>query len=133
MSPAPAEPGIHPPRKILIIDDGVSAAEMLALFFQLEGFEVRTAYNGEDGVQAAAEMLPDVILLDLAMPVMSGFDAARSIRSNPALKDSFLVALTGWGDDDDRLKTKAAGFDKHIEKPVDPGILRQMLADFTSR
>jgi CheY-like chemotaxis protein len=122
------------PLKILVVDDGVSAADMLALFFELEGFNVRKAYDGLQGVQAAREMKPDVIFLDLGMPRMDGYAAAREIRSGPDGRTAVLVALTGWGEDDDRQKTLDAGFNHHLVKPVEPSMLRALLAElFPSR
>jgi PAS domain S-box-containing protein len=114
--------------KVLVVDDGVSAADMLAMFLQLEGFETRTAYDGMEALAVAAEMRPQVAFLDLGMPRLNGFDTARRIRQLPGCHDIILIALTGWGQDADRRKTQQAGFDYHLVKPIEPRLVREMLA-----
>ncbi|MGH8512784.1 MAG: response regulator, partial [Gammaproteobacteria bacterium] len=87
------------------------------------------AYDGLEAVEAAATFKPDVVLLDIGLPKMNGFEAARKIREQPWSKKMVLVALTGWGQDNDRQKSKEAGFDGHLVKPVDHAALTKLLAE----
>ena len=114
--------------RILIVDDNHDSADSLAMLLQLMGNEVRTAYDGEEAVRAAAGSRPDVVLLDIGMPKLNGYDACRRIREQPWGKEMFLIALTGWGQEEDRRRTEEAGFDHHMVKPVDPSLLLEMLA-----
>ena len=102
--------------RILVADDLKSAADTLAMYFEYEGMETAVAYNGEQAVQAASRLKPEVVCLDIGMPVMDGLQAGREIRK--ILPDSFMVALTGWGTEEDRDRSRAAGFDLHMVKPV---------------
>jgi two-component system CheB/CheR fusion protein len=113
-----------PVLRILIVEDQVDSAEALAVALRLEGHEVRVAYDGETGLAAAAELKPDVALLDIGLPRLSGYAVATRLRAEPGLADAFLVALTGFGDDDDRARALDAGFDLHLTKPVDFDVLR---------
>src|SRR6478752_7087258 len=112
-------------RKVLIADDGRNAADILALFFQMEGLEAAVAYDGEEAVRIAKLFQPDLILMDLGMPVMSGYEAARLMRNQQ--NDVLLVALSGWGADEDRRRSSDAGFDLHLLKPVAPADLRNLM------
>jgi len=113
--------------KVLVVDDGVCAADMLAMFLELEGYEARTAYNGLHALEVAAELRPQVVFLDLGMPRLNGFETARRMRQLPGCHDITLIALTGWGQEADRRKTQQAGFDHHLVKPIEPKMLRDML------
>lgn len=113
-----------PALRILIVEDQVDSAEALAVALRLEGHDVRVAYDGESGIAAAAELVPDVALLDIALPRLSGYAVAERLRALPGLRDAFLVALTGFGEDDDRARALEAGFDLHFTKPVDFDVLR---------
>lgn len=115
-------------RRILVVDDNRDSADSLTLLLQLAGNEVETAYDGVDGVEAAERLRPDVVLLDIGMPRMNGYDACRRIRSEPWGKQMMLIALTGWGQEEDRRRTLESGFDVHIVKPVDPSHLMDLLA-----
>jgi PAS domain S-box-containing protein len=108
------------PRRILIVDDVKDSADSLAMVLQLMGHEVRTAYDGEEGVVAAERFRPEVVLLDLGMPKMNGYDTCRMIRKQPWSQGMLLIAVTGWGQEGDRRATREAGFDHHFVKPVDP-------------
>lgn len=111
--------------KVLVADDGRATADILGLFFQTEGVECRTVYDGAEAVKEAGQFSPDLVCLDLGMPVMDGYEAARSIRDlNP---ECYLVALSGWGSEEDRRKTAEAGFHEHLVKPVSPADLRALL------
>ena len=134
--PAPAagpaaaapEPAAAAKARVLIADDLRDSADSLALLLRLMGHEVRTAYDGEEAVAAAAAFRPDVALLDLGMPKATGYEACRRIRQHPWGRRACLVALTGWGQGEDRRRTAAAGFDHHLVKPVDPAALEKLLA-----
>ena len=120
-------------RRILVVDDNRDAAETLAMMLEFMGHEARSAYDGEAGVAAAAEFRPELILMDLGMPKVNGYEAARRIRAEPWGRAPFLVALTGWGADEDRQRTADAGFDRHLVKPVDPAALTRMIAEMPTR
>jgi CheY-like chemotaxis protein len=128
--PRSADSGIPSLRKcrLLIVDDIKDSADSLAMLLQLRGHDVHTAYDGEDAVIAAEKLKPEVVLLDIGMPKLNGYDACRRIRQQPWGKGIFVIALTGWGQDDDRRRTEEAGFDHHLVKPLDPDELMNVLA-----
>ncbi len=117
--------------RVLVADDGRSAADILGLFFRMEGMEPRVVYDGVEAVEAARSFSPAMVLLDLGMPRMDGFEAARQIRR--FLPHAAIVALSGWGDEEDRRRTAAAGFDEHLVKPVSPEDLRTVIAKFVKK
>src|SRR5262249_35586383 len=121
--PAPA-----PRRGILVVDDNVDAAESLALLLRLEGHDARSAHSGPAALAAAQAEPPEMVILDLGMPGMDGFEVARRLRALPGGKDVLLVALTGWAQEEDRRRCYEAGFDGHMPKPVELTALRQFLA-----
>ena len=123
-----AEEAHGTPRRILVVDDNRDAAVSLARLLRYKGHEVRTAHDGAAGVALAAGFRPEVILMDLGMPNMDGYEAASRIRAGPGGTGPFLVALTGWGADDDRRRTLDAGYDRHLVKPVDMAALAKMIA-----
>jgi CheY-like chemotaxis protein len=108
------------PHRILVADDNRDAADTLANMLRLFGHEVCIAYNGEEAVSLAAAFKPDLALMDIGMPRMNGYDAARCIRGQPGGQDVLLVALTGWGQPEDKRRSSSAGFDQHLVKPLDP-------------
>lgn len=116
------------PRKVLIADDNMDAAESLSVLLQMEGHEVRTASDGLKAVAVAEEFHPDVALLDIGMPELNGYEAAARIRALPEGERILLLALTGWGQDADRQLAAEAGFDHHITKPADLEQLQRILA-----
>jgi two-component system CheB/CheR fusion protein len=124
-----ADSTAHPfiPRHIVVVDDNMDAAESLASLLRLEGHLVRTAYDGSSGLAAVDADPPDVVILDLGMPGMDGFEVARRIRQRPEFSRVLLVALTGWAQDEDRRRCQHAGFDGHLPKPVEREVLRQFL------
>ena len=126
-----AEPAIA--RRILVVDDNRISADSLAKLLQLMGNQVYSAYDGLSGVEAAVRFRPDVVLLDIAMPKMNGYDACRHIRSGEGGKEIVLIAVTGWHDDETRRRTEEAGFDAYSLKPVDPGALLKLLCDIEAR
>jgi PAS domain S-box-containing protein len=123
--------GVAPPSpagcRIVAADDCRDAADSLAMLLRLMGNEVRTAGDGQEAVEVAEAFRPDVALLDIGMPRLNGYEVARRIREQPWGKDVFLVALTGWGQEEDRRRSQEAGFNSHLVKPVDPAALEQLL------
>jgi PAS domain S-box-containing protein len=115
-------------RRILVVDDKRDSADSLAMLLRLTGNEAYTAYDGVEGVEAAERFRPELVLLDIGMPRLNGYDACRRIREQPWGKTIVLVALTGWGQEEDRRRTVEAGFDAHMVKPVDPTALMKLLA-----
>jgi signal transduction histidine kinase len=115
-------------QRILVVDDNRDAADTLALLLEGEGATVRTAYEGEAALSATRSFLPTVVLLDLGMPGMDGFEVAQQIRGDPGLHAVRIVALTGWGQEADRNRTRSYGFDHHLTKPVDFNALQAWLA-----
>lgn len=105
-------------KRILIIDDNSQAADVAAELLGLYGYATAVAYGGAQGLQSAKEFAPDVILLDLGMPVMDGFKVAAALRAQPEFNNLALVAFTAWGDKGTRRRTQDAGFDQHITKPA---------------
>jgi CheY-like chemotaxis protein len=110
------------------VDDNTDAATTLGRLLRLGGHEVCTAHDGEEAVAAADAFRPEVVLLDIGLPRLDGFEAARRIRAQPWGRQIRLIALTGWGQDEDRRRSKEAGFDDHLVKPVDLDELRGLLA-----
>ena len=107
-------------RRVLVVDDNVDAADMLAALLAYEGHEVRVESNGVAALTAAAEFRPDVAFLDIGLPGMNGYELARRLRLDPAFGNIVLIAVTGWGQQEDRQRSHEAGFDEHLTKPVDP-------------
>ncbi len=126
--PAAIEAAVTRPLRILIVDDNHDSADMLAMLLQFNGHETHTAHDGLAAVMAAAKLQPDVIFLDIGLPVLNGYEAARRIREQQPEGRPVLVALTGWGQDDDRRRSEEAGFDAHMVKPIDEAILERLLA-----
>jgi two-component system CheB/CheR fusion protein len=125
--PAAPAAAASPARRILIVDDLRDGAESMAMLLRAHGHEVQLAFDGEDGIAAAEAFRPDVVLLDIGMPKVNGYEACRRIRAQPWGRALRLVALTGWGQEDDRQRTRAAGFDSHLVKPVEPAELLALL------
>jgi CheY-like chemotaxis protein len=117
-----------PCRRVLIVDDNEDAANSLAMILQLGGHETASVYTAADALQRAADFKPDVVLLDIGLPGMDGYEVAQKMRELPGLRDIRLVALTGYGRSDDRLRARDAGFDDHLTKPVEYAVLERTLA-----
>jgi CheY-like chemotaxis protein len=115
--------------RILVVDDNEDAACSSAIMLKMMGNEVRTACDGEEAVQAAGEFRPQVVLLDIGLPKMNGYEVAQSIRKQPWGSHVVLVAVTGWGQEADKRLSQQAGFDHHMVKPVDPRALMKHLAE----
>jgi PAS domain S-box-containing protein len=122
---ATAEAGHH---RVLVVDDNRDSAESLALLLRLAGNETHTAYDGREALTVAAKVQPDVLLLDIGLPEMNGYDVCRRVREQPWGQDVLIVALTGWGQEEDRRKSREAGFNEHLVKPVDHAALMKVLA-----
>ncbi len=127
--PTASEPTTTTPRRFLVVDDNRDSAEFLATWLKLTGNETHTAYDGLEAVEAAATFRPDVVLLDIGLPGLNGYEAARKIREQQWGKSMVLVALTGWGQEEDRRKSSEAGFNGHLVKPVDYDDLMKLLAE----
>lgn len=114
-------------RRVLVVDDNRDGAESLADLLSLWGHETHAAFDGTSAIQAVHDRSPEVVLLDISMPGMSGYEVAQALRQSPGLDDMLLIALTGYGQEEDRRRSKEAGFDYHLTKPVDPDALRRLL------
>ncbi|HET7366635.1 MAG TPA: PAS domain S-box protein [Burkholderiales bacterium] len=121
------EPKSAVPRRILVVDDNVDAATTLELLLRSLGHETRVAHDGLAALEIAREFRPEVILLDIGMPGLDGYEVARRLRAMNHGTTFRIVAITGWGQEADRLRSKEAGFDLHLVKPVDPGVLVSVL------
>jgi signal transduction histidine kinase/CheY-like chemotaxis protein len=115
-------------RRILVVEDNADAAATMRDFLELSGHEVELASSGTEGVKAAREFHPEIVLCDLGLPGMDGYQVAAALRQDPDTASAKLIAVTGYGRDEDRRKSKEAGFDQHLTKPVDPAQLRRLLA-----
>ncbi len=113
--------------RVLIVDDNRDAADSLAMLLRITGNETRTAYDGPEALQVASEFRPDAVLLDIGLPKMDGHEVAQQIRREPWGQRICLIAVTGWSDETDREKSRAAGFDHHLVKPLDTAHLAQLL------
>ncbi len=122
-----AEP-TKPSLRVLVVDDNVDTVTTLALLVQESGHEVRTAYDGSAVLEAALDYRPNVVLLDIGLPGLNGFEVAKRLRQQPALQNAVLVAMTGYGRDSDRQRSQEAGFDHHLVKPGDFGKVLDILA-----
>ncbi len=114
-------------RRVLVVDDNADATRTLGLLLKLSGHEVRVAGDGPEALQAAPEFRPEIVLLDIGLPGMNGYEVARRLRDMPELKGAVLVAQTGWGQEEDRRRSSEAGIDHHLVKPVDLDLLQSIL------
>jgi CheY-like chemotaxis protein len=115
-------------KRILVVDDNLDAAESLALLLRLKGHDVRHAHEAGEALEIAREFQPEVGLLDIGLPGMDGYDLATLLRRQASGRDILLIAITGYGQDEDRRKALDAGFDEHLTKPVDPPKLALLIA-----
>ena len=117
------------PRRCLVIEDNADAAESMALLLRLSGHEAEMALDGSAGLETARRFCPDVVLCDIGLPgELDGYGVARAFRADPDLCRAFLIALTGYGQDEDRRRALDAGFDAHLTKPADLDELKKLLA-----
>lgn len=113
--------------RILVVDDYPSSAAITCTLLELLGHVTRFAHSGREALTLAAELLPDIVILDIGLPDLSGFEVARELRQRFRGQPLFLAALTGWGQPEDRVKAFASGFDMHVLKPADGAKLRNIL------
>jgi CheY-like chemotaxis protein len=118
-------------RRILVVDDNEDAARSMARLLTLVGNEVRTAHDGIEAVETADEFRPEIILMDMGMPRLNGYEATRRIRERPWGRYVKIIALTGWGQENDKVRSHEAGCDGHLVKPVKLPELDELLAGFT--
>jgi signal transduction histidine kinase len=128
-----ARPAPAAARRILIVDDNVDAAETLVMMLQLLGQTTEQAHDGRAALDAAARFKPQIVVMDIGLPGLSGYDVVRRMRGELGMKDTYIVALSGYGADDDRRKSAQAGFDGHFVKPLDPSALPEILAEAARR
>jgi CheY-like chemotaxis protein len=117
-------------RRVLVADDSRDLAESLGMLLELAGHEVRLAYDGQEALEVADRFRPDVMLLDIGLPRLDGFEVASRLRQDHRHDRMLLMAVTGYGMDSDRDRALAAGFDHHLVKPVDPKLLRDLIAGY---
>jgi CheY-like chemotaxis protein len=123
----------HTPLRVLVVDDNHDGADSLLLILQAYGHEARAAYDGESALRLARSFRPDVVLLDIGMPGLDGYEVARRLRRDEGLHDALLVALSGWGEEEARRLSAEAGFDVYLLKPADLGQLQRLLAEAGGR
>jgi signal transduction histidine kinase/DNA-binding response OmpR family regulator len=131
-APAPQRPArapAHAVSRILVVDDLAASAETLKMLLEMEGFEVRIASEGKAALGVAREFQPEVVLLDIGLPGMNGFEVARGLRNQAESRDALLIALTGYGETESRTRSAQAGFDFHMVKPADVNLLLTMIAN----
>jgi CheY-like chemotaxis protein len=123
----------RPSRRILVVDDNRDSTESLARLLRIGGHQVETALDGATGLKVARDYQPDVIFLDLGLPEMDGYEIAKRLRQDRNLAKVTLIAMTGYGQEEDRRKSQETGFDGHMVKPADPGDLEKLLAGCSSK
>ena len=114
-------------RRVLVVEDNVDAAETLQLLLRMSGYDTRAAYDGDAALDLVREFKPEAVFLDIGLPGRDGYAIAREMRALPEMRSALLVALTGYGEDEDRQRAKAAGFDTLQVKPVEPHALEDLL------
>jgi PAS domain S-box-containing protein len=127
-SQSPGPPGKRASRRVLVVDDNVDAAQSTAMLVRLWGHDVRVVHTGPEALQAAEEYQPDIVVLDIGLPGINGYEVARRLRQQPRYRQTVLAAVTGYGQEGDRSRSEEAGFDHHLTKPVDPATLQAILA-----
>jgi PAS domain S-box-containing protein len=120
-------------RRVLVVDDNTDAAESMSMMLELFGHQVAVAHDGREAAQAAETFRPELVLLDIGLPLMNGYEVARHIRGQPWGKGMLLAALTGWGQEEDKRQAAEAGFDVHLTKPVAPATIEKLLASLADR
>ena len=120
-------------QRVLVVDDNVDAAQTMVMLLDLSGHDARAAFSGEEALKTAVDFVPHVVFLDIGMPKMNGYEVARQLLAHPSTASAKLIAVTGWGGEEDIRKSKMAGFHAHLTKPVDPNTIDAMLAIPSSR
>jgi signal transduction histidine kinase/ActR/RegA family two-component response regulator len=123
----------HDRKRVLVVDDNYDAADMLAVMLELDDYEIKKAHDGASALAVATAWSPDIVILDIGLPDLSGHDVARRLREDPAFRRTELIALSGWGTEEDQRRSLAAGFNLHLTKPVDADALRAVLARASAR
>jgi CheY-like chemotaxis protein len=126
--PPEPEPAKGRTLRILVVEDEVATAEMLGMLLELWGHTVQTVHDGPAALAAASTFRPEVVLCDIGLPAMNGYQLARQLRQQEGLNKAVLIAITGYGQEEDRRRAREAGFDHHVIKPVDPAALEKLLA-----
>jgi CheY-like chemotaxis protein len=121
------------PFRVMVVDDNRDAADSMAVFLELAGFETAVQLDGPSALDAAAAQLPHVVLLDIGLPGLDGYEVARRFRTLPGGADCLLIALTGYGQQDDRRRAHEAGFDVHLVKPADPDAVVELIQEWRQR
>jgi len=125
----PVTPAAAPRRfRILVVDDNHDSALSMAMMLQIMGHDTRTAHDGESAVSTAETFLPEVVLLDIGLPKLNGYEVAQRIREKNWGQSMYLIAVTGWGQDEDRQRSSEVGLNLHMVKPVEPAALEKLLA-----
>jgi len=119
-------------QRILVVDDNIDAAETMVMLLDLSGHDARAAFGGQEALDVAMMFQPEVVFLDIGLPGMNGYEVARRLLANPSTASAKLIALTGWGTEEDIRKSKIAGFHAHLTKPVDPNAVDAILAKLTT-
>jgi len=114
-------------RRLLVVDDNKDAAESMSMLLEMWGHEVAFAFDGPSALETAEQWQPEAVFLDIGLPGMDGYEVAERLRELPHAKDAVLIAITGYGQDDDRLRSVRAGIDHHLVKPVAPDALRSLI------
>lgn len=115
--------------RVLVVDDNIDSAQSMSLLLELEGHEVACAHDGNAALQEAAGFQPQIVLLDLGLPEINGYEVARRLRADPAHAEVLLIAISGYGRDQDRVASQEAGFDFHLTKPADPDVVMRMMQE----
>lgn len=136
--PLDINPDLQPgPFRVLVVDDNVDSARSMAMLLELEGYDVECAFDGEEALRLAASLRPHVVMLDLGLPLLNGYDVARRLRQDPTMVRGgvplLLMAVSGYGRERDRIQAREAGFDLHLTKPADPELVLQLLARHRDR
>ena len=119
--------------RVLIVDDNADSADSIAAILETSGHEVEVAYSAQKALEMAVEHQPDIVLLDIGLPDMDGYEVAKHLRQTPELKEMRLIAITGYGQESDRQRSREAGFDEHLVKPVEWQKLEELLASLMKR
>jgi PAS domain S-box-containing protein len=131
-APAGAPPELRPLR-VLVVDDSEDTAEMMTVLLEMDGHEIQVAHSGPAALETAAAFRPDVVLLDIGLPGLDGYQVAQRLREDPVLREMTLIAASGYGQEADLHRSREVGFDRHLVKPVDPRELRELLAEIAGR
>jgi CheY-like chemotaxis protein len=132
-STSPALKPVKQGFRILVVDDNHDSALSLAMLLSIMGHDTRTAHDGESAVATAESFLPDVVLLDIGLPKLNGYEVAQRIREQAWGKSMFLIAVTGWGQEEDRQRSEEVGLNVHMVKPVEADALEKLLAELASK